>query len=88
MDIETYLGQESVRESLMWHQVGGVDCIVHTPDDHSSDTTGEASVDSGLAPVVLTLIAVAVTSEWFNRLYLRDCNEWFHVLIFIHVNTG
>lgn len=63
MDIETYIGWESVRESLMWHQVGGVDCSVHMPDDHSSDTTGGASVDSGSAPVVLTLVAVAVASE-------------------------
>ncbi|KAK0430305.1 hypothetical protein EV421DRAFT_1744213 [Armillaria borealis] len=34
MDVNAYLVQESIRESLMWRRVGSVDCIVHMPDDH------------------------------------------------------
>ncbi|PBK80998.1 hypothetical protein ARMGADRAFT_1039683 [Armillaria gallica] len=68
MDIETYLGRESVRTQ-------GVSYVAPS----WRDTTGGASVDSGSAPVVLTLVAVAVTSEWFNRLSLGDYNEQFHV---------
>ncbi|KAK0242402.1 hypothetical protein EDD85DRAFT_785526 [Armillaria nabsnona] len=59
MESESYLGQESVRHTLSWCKSNGGDCITQCASgtNYMTDT-----------PVMLTLVGIGASGEWYNKL--------------------
>lgn len=67
LESPTYLGGETVGQSLSWRTVGAADCI--TQHSEGTSTVGDT-------PVMLTLVGVGTSSEWYNKLSgLGDYND-------------